>query len=213
MINIEESGLNMRETPDTKGKIIILIPFNSKVEIIERENGVSYNINGRSGSWTNVKYKNKTGWVFGGFLRQYLNLTVKNENDLIGKSIMWLGQYSGDTPEESAYATAGTVTITFCERNRLVGKCNIDGYGSGSVTGEWDLVNAKDKSFSVKISGEVNSIIYQEKEIINKGSFNKKIIKISDTIGLIDIPLCNIYGKKSIIYLTNKIVTGSECDK
>jgi len=60
-------GLRMRTTPDTKGKIITLIPQKSFVLILE-EIGSIITIDDIQGKWTKVLYNNQTGYVFGGFL-------------------------------------------------------------------------------------------------------------------------------------------------
>lgn len=47
-----EGGLNMRENPDTKSKILILIPFGTKLESDEIKD-----------DWYKVTYMDKAGWV------------------------------------------------------------------------------------------------------------------------------------------------------
>jgi len=47
-----EGGLNMRENPDAKSKILILIPFGTKLESDETQ-----------GDWYRVTYMDKAGWV------------------------------------------------------------------------------------------------------------------------------------------------------
>ena len=66
-------GLKMRSVPNTNGDKIGLIPNGATVEII-KENGENLSIAGKTGKWTEVKYDNKTGWVFGGFLE---NIGIK----------------------------------------------------------------------------------------------------------------------------------------
>ncbi len=64
---MEKQGVRMREVPDTNGKLIALIPYASKVELIS-EKGESLTIAGATGKWSEVKWNEKKGWVFGGFL-------------------------------------------------------------------------------------------------------------------------------------------------
>ncbi len=60
-------GLNMRASPDLNAKKIGLIPYGEKVQLIE-ETGDAITISGATGKWSKVEWKDKTGWVFGGFL-------------------------------------------------------------------------------------------------------------------------------------------------
>jgi len=62
-----KSGLNLRSEPGKSSKIVSSIPFGSKVTV-EKSDGDEIFLDGRYGKWVNVKYDNKTGWVFGGFL-------------------------------------------------------------------------------------------------------------------------------------------------
>ena len=61
------SGLRMRNRPDISGEKIDTIPDGEKVELI-KETGESITISGKTGKWTMVKWGEKSGWVFGGFL-------------------------------------------------------------------------------------------------------------------------------------------------
>ena len=76
------SGLNMRATPDLKGKKIMTIPFGKKVKV-EHFYGKELTIqvikpyvNGKTnydgfkmkGFWSKVSYQNKSGYVFSGYL-------------------------------------------------------------------------------------------------------------------------------------------------
>lgn len=61
------SGLRLRKTPDLNGKKIGLVPFNSRVEILE-EAGESRTIDGKKGQWTRIRWRQLKGWVFGGYL-------------------------------------------------------------------------------------------------------------------------------------------------
>jgi len=57
----------MREAPDQKGKLITVIPYSAKVEVLG-DKGDPMTIAGSTGKWTEVKWNAKKGWVFGGFL-------------------------------------------------------------------------------------------------------------------------------------------------
>ncbi len=62
-----KSGLRMRDAPDISANKIDVIPNREKVELLE-ETGEAVTISGATGKWSKVKWKDKTGWVFGGFL-------------------------------------------------------------------------------------------------------------------------------------------------
>ncbi len=64
---ISKGGLRMRDAPDISGTKIGVIPRGEIVELLE-ESGETITISGATGKWSRVKWKNKTGWVFGGFL-------------------------------------------------------------------------------------------------------------------------------------------------
>ena len=62
-----KSGINLRSGPGKSSKIIIAIPFGSKVTLEKSESDELF-LDGRYGKWVNVKSGNNTGWVFSGFL-------------------------------------------------------------------------------------------------------------------------------------------------
>lgn len=64
---IAEGGLQMMDVPDISGYKITVISKGQIVELLE-ESGEMITISGTTGKWSRVKWKNKTGWVFGGFL-------------------------------------------------------------------------------------------------------------------------------------------------
>lgn len=64
-----QSGLVMRQAPDTGSAKVSLIPYGEEVEVIE-EQGSSVEISGVSGKWTKVAWKGNSAWVFGGFLKE-----------------------------------------------------------------------------------------------------------------------------------------------
>ena len=61
------SGLNLRDKPDTSGKRIAAIPQGERVEFLE-ETGNEVKIGNATGKWSRIKWREHTGWAFGGFL-------------------------------------------------------------------------------------------------------------------------------------------------
>lgn len=76
-----KSGLRMRKEPELDAELILSIPFNKRVEIIE-ERDEGFIIDGVYGNWTRVSYDNTLGWVFGGFL----SLKPEQEEEIIDMS-------------------------------------------------------------------------------------------------------------------------------
>lgn len=64
---IEKQGLRMRETPDQGGNVLGVIPYGAKVKYFSKQ-GEATTISGTSGTWANVEWDGKKGWVFDGFL-------------------------------------------------------------------------------------------------------------------------------------------------
>jgi hypothetical protein len=62
-------GLRMRASPDTGAAVILTIPNGSEVAALEIAEP-QIEISGKTGRWTRVKYQDREGWVFGGFLSQ-----------------------------------------------------------------------------------------------------------------------------------------------
>ena len=70
-----KSGLNLHSNPDKSSKVVTLIPFGTKVTI-EKSEGNEIFLDGTYGKWVNVKFGNKTGWVFSGFLCDFKPDTI-----------------------------------------------------------------------------------------------------------------------------------------
>ncbi|MBL8021174.1 MAG: SH3 domain-containing protein [Leptospirales bacterium] len=60
-------GLNMRNEPNVGAQVVLLIPENAEVTVLERT-GEEVEIGGKRGKWTKVSFGSQRGWVFGGFL-------------------------------------------------------------------------------------------------------------------------------------------------
>ena len=70
-----KSGINLRSGPSKSSKVITTIPFGSKVTIKKSEGNEIF-LDERYGKWVNVKFGNKTGWVFSGFLCDFKPDTI-----------------------------------------------------------------------------------------------------------------------------------------
>jgi len=64
---LAEKGLKMRETPSVSGRELTIIPFSSEVEFVEEQKD-EVTVAGTKGKWTLIIWKERKGWIFGGFL-------------------------------------------------------------------------------------------------------------------------------------------------
>jgi hypothetical protein len=64
-----QPGLRMRKSPNLKSEKICTIPYGEKVIILDEKNEI-IKIADVNGKWTKVKWNDKVGWVFGGFLSE-----------------------------------------------------------------------------------------------------------------------------------------------
>ncbi len=66
------AGLVLRSGPSAVSEKITVLPVNSKVVVLN--SGKEESIGGRKGRWTEIKFHNMSGWVFGGFLIPFENV-------------------------------------------------------------------------------------------------------------------------------------------
>ena len=79
LIVSSKTGLKLREEPTKKSTIIDIIPYGSFVEVVEKTKGKEL-IDGIYNCWYKIEYKDKTAWVFGGYLVEKVEL-----NPIVGK--------------------------------------------------------------------------------------------------------------------------------
>jgi len=75
------AGLKMRSGPDQKSDVLAVIP-NGKTVIVIEEKPEEMTIGNRKGKWCKVEYDGKTGWVFGGFLKESNESSISLLNTL-----------------------------------------------------------------------------------------------------------------------------------
>lgn len=69
------SGIRMRKLPGKDSKEVAILPYDTKVSILENTDpgaGMGECVDGIFGSWQKVKFNNKEGYVYSGYLRTYL---------------------------------------------------------------------------------------------------------------------------------------------
>ena len=65
--NLAISGLNLRDKPNINSNVITLVPYGKTVEIIDFTDN-KLDVDNIKGHWVKVKYKNKIGYIFDGYL-------------------------------------------------------------------------------------------------------------------------------------------------
>jgi uncharacterized protein YgiM (DUF1202 family) len=66
---ISKKGLNLRVEPTSNGIVLLTIPYNEKVIILEK-NRDSETIPEQKANWFKVDYNGTTGWVWSGYLQR-----------------------------------------------------------------------------------------------------------------------------------------------
>jgi hypothetical protein len=79
-VDTDKDNLLLRESPNTKSKIIIKIENYTYVDVLEIHPD-TVTINQRKGNWTKILYNDKTGWVFGGYLRDLRKASINTIDD------------------------------------------------------------------------------------------------------------------------------------
>jgi hypothetical protein len=68
-----QPSLRVRDSSGLQGKVLGAVPYSEKVDLLE-ETGAVLTIQGATGRWSKIRWKNLEGWVFGGFLDYALGL-------------------------------------------------------------------------------------------------------------------------------------------
>lgn len=75
------AGLRLREAPDLNAKNLVTLPYGAEVEIL-RKTGITLSLDAyTSGEWVEVKWKDKTGYAFDGYLldkKEFQNFDIAN---------------------------------------------------------------------------------------------------------------------------------------
>jgi hypothetical protein len=94
-----EAGLHIRDKASIDGNVIGAIPYAEKVMLLYEEDKLE-TIDGIAGKWSKIRWQEKEGWVFGGFLQ-------KEEIKIINSSkpkVQLMGRYDlVDDPYHSQY--------------------------------------------------------------------------------------------------------------
>lgn len=77
---LSKNGLNLRKAPSDKSEILGVVPYNTKLNILEKNVSEKFKVNGFSGTYVKIKYKGIVGYIFSGFLSRLE--AVKEEESL-----------------------------------------------------------------------------------------------------------------------------------
>ncbi|OJJ15088.1 hypothetical protein BKI52_40190 [marine bacterium AO1-C] len=104
------SGLTLRSTPKTEGEQVTLIPNKEAVTILDK-NGPGATIDGKSGSWYKIKYKEKEGYVFSAFLSMGGTNTSKGEEQSEEQKVFDSNKYTIPEAEDEGIVAARSGVI------------------------------------------------------------------------------------------------------
>jgi len=136
-------GLRMRQAPGSSGKVVTLIPFKETVTLLEEKDD-SIDIAGKTGKWTRVTWKGKTGWVFGGFLDKvtYGDIPPEAEKEIMAHNIdikeIYNKKFICNNPPESLTQVPAYLIIY---KNRKIEITCPKFYGEAVIKGKIEIVS------------------------------------------------------------------------
>jgi len=66
---VAKSGLKVRTEPNSHSDVLVIIPYNQNLKIIEKEGNTDI-VNGQEGKWYKVEYKNTVGYAWSKFIEE-----------------------------------------------------------------------------------------------------------------------------------------------
>ncbi len=189
-----KNGLWIRETPENTGIPIQLLPYNTKVNVIEKKNE-EVKISGVIGKWMKVEVNDKTGWVFGGFL---LSETYSNIKSFFPKEIQGNFAKASDSPDGNFSLSISDLKINYYPNLMESLEFNLD------------YLEKDGKKYNVKSSGFISRGVCCDEKGYPKAWTEK--INANFTIVIIDsnkIKLTNITDDKlrdleNIVFIKRK---------
>ncbi|TGL72109.1 signal peptidase I [Leptospira jelokensis] len=130
---LSQNGLRLRKEPNLESEKIELIPFEEEL-LVTKQKEEKITVDGKEGSWVQVTYKDKVGWVFNGYLdwhchkHQDVNRSKIDEWDVIG---VW------HTEENRNHYLNLKADGRFFAR--LFGGCDNDGCTVSEFSGFWKI--------------------------------------------------------------------------
>ncbi|EOQ88432.1 signal peptidase I [Leptospira yanagawae serovar Saopaulo str. Sao Paulo = ATCC 700523] len=146
---LSRNGLRLRKEPNIESEKIELIPFEEEL-LVTKQKDDRIIIDGKEGSWVQVTYKDKIGWVFNGYLdwhchqHEDVNRSKIDEWDVIG---VWHPEGN-----KNHYLNLNADGRYFA---RLFGGCDNDGCTVSEFSGFWKV---KDHYVILKSDGDSSSL-------------------------------------------------------
>lgn len=98
---VTASSLNVRETPDINGAKVTSLSRGTVVQFVEAFNGGEYvqiDTTLPYAPWLKIRYKDKTGWVFGAYVTGTYNLLFEDTYiEFLPSGLQWYGVYQRDS--------------------------------------------------------------------------------------------------------------------
>ncbi|MCU0848616.1 MAG: SH3 domain-containing protein [Spirochaetes bacterium] len=96
------SGINLREEPSTTSKVLELVPYGTKLTVLETINKPQ-EVDNFKGSFAKVTYRGKTGYLFDGFLSSLPAPDLKKQGNLDSYAAKYLGKGKKKSGTVTAY--------------------------------------------------------------------------------------------------------------
>ncbi len=173
---MSENGIVLREKADKKSAKLAAIPWGTEIEMIDSSGPIEI-IDGVGGHWVKVKYIDKSGWVFGGFLTRKIGtdfVNIYNNIDIFSEAGFNLGiswTYSKDEIIKKLGEPVKTETIQVVSpadnkeypRHILkykMYKIEVDEFKKTSSVASIEVSSAQHANFfGVKIGENINKLI------------------------------------------------------
>ncbi len=192
-------NLRMRASSNLKSKIIAVIPEGSQVKLVS-EKGKVVMISGIKGKWSQVKWKGKTGWVFGGYLAE-----LSPDSNAPFVEYYLSGLYNKKLSIKlHDYEEADGIDFSLKKNGSFSARCLQHGSGVSQISGTCSRV-PDGTAMRFLIKGTANILIVAEKE-------QRYVKKIQDaSIAIVrkggkffitfDLPTCEKFQDREIIIL------------
>jgi len=99
---LSKNGLNLRKYASDKAEVLNVVPYNTKVRVLEMNASEKIKVNGFTGTYVKIKYKEFEGYIFSGFLSRLE--AVKEEESLYEYFKRVFGEPVIEKSNENLYA-------------------------------------------------------------------------------------------------------------
>jgi hypothetical protein len=193
-------NLRMRSSSNLKSKIITVIPEGSLVKLLS-EKGKEIVISGVKGRWSQVKWKGKTGWVFGGYLAKIS--TDNNAPPFVEYDLSSLYDKKLSLKLEGNEGADG-IDFYLKKNGNIYIECLLHGSGVSKISGTYSQV-PDGTAMRFLINGTANILYIAEKEQRSSKKIQDATIAIVKKRGkfyiTFDVPTCEKFKNREIIII------------